>query len=389
MKPNHGAASRMRDIAPFHVMELVARAKALEAEGRDIVHLEVGEPDFPTAAPILAAAQQFLQAGRVAYTHACGIAPLREAISAWYQHQFGVDVPPARIVITAGASGALQLALGALVSPGDEWLIPDPGYPCNRHFVRLFEGVPRAISVGADSVYQPTAAQVARHWQAATRGVMLASPSNPTGTLLPPQELAGIWNEVQGRGGALIVDEIYQGLVYDSQAATALALSDEIFVINSFSKYFGMTGWRLGWVVVPEAHLRNVEKLAQNLFICAPTVAQYAALAAFSSAALDIFEARRREFLQRRDVLIAGLRCIGFGIPIVPQGAFYVYAESSRFASDSYALAYRLLNDAGVAATPGIDFGDTNAAAHIRFAYTTDIARIEEAIARLDACLNR
>ena len=153
----------MRDIAPFHVMELVARAKALEAEGRDIVHLEVGEPDFPTAAPILAAAQQFLQAGRVAYTHACGIAPLREAISAWYQHQFGVDVPPARIVITAGASGALQLALGALVSPGDEWLIPDPGYPCNRHFVRLFEGVPRAISVGADSVYQPTAAQVARH----------------------------------------------------------------------------------------------------------------------------------------------------------------------------------------------------------------------------------
>ena len=379
----------MRDIAPFHVMELVARAKALEAEERDIVHLEVGEPDFPTAAPILAAAQQFLQAGRVAYTHACGIPELRAAIAQWYHDQFGVTVASERIVITSGASGALQLALGALVSPGDEWLIPDPGYPCNRHFVRLFEGCPRSIAVGADSAYQPTAAQVAEHWQAATRGVMLASPSNPTGTLLHPNELAAIWHEVRTRGGALIVDEIYQGLVYDGQPTTALALSDEIFVINSFSKYFGMTGWRLGWVVVPEAHLRNVEKLAQNLFICAPTVAQYAALAAFTQPALNIFEARRREFQQRRDALITGLRAIGFGIPVIPQGAFYVYAESSKFADDSYALAYCLLNEAGVAATPGIDFGEASAARHIRFAYTTGIDRIEEAIRRLDACLSK
>lgn len=379
----------MRDIAPFHVMELVAHAKALEAEGRDIVHLEVGEPDFPTAAPILAAAQQFLQAGRVAYTNACGIPELRAAISSWYQQQFNVSVPSERIVITAGASGALQLALGGLVSPGDEWLIPDPGYPCNRHFVRLFEGSPRAIAVGADSAYQPTAIQVAGHWQAATRGVMLASPSNPTGTLLPPDELAAIWSEVQNRGGSLIVDEIYQGLVYDGHPTTALSLSDDIFVINSFSKYFGMTGWRLGWMVVPESHLRNVEKLAQNLFICAPTVAQYAALAAFTPAALDIFEARRREFQQRRDALVTGLRAIGFGIPVIPQGAFYVYAESSRFSSDSYQLAYRLLEDADVAATPGIDFGDNGAAAHIRFAYTTGIDRIEEAIRRLNACLNK
>jgi aspartate/methionine/tyrosine aminotransferase len=380
-------ASRMAQIAPFHVMELMARAQALEAEGRSIIHLEVGEPDFATAEPILEAAQRFLSGGHVHYTAALGMKELREAISGHYNARYGLEISPARIVVTAGASGALLLALGALVSPGDEWLLPDPGYPCNRHFVRLLEGRPVSLAVNAASNYQPTASQVAASWTNKTRGLLVASPANPTGTLLDPESMAALTGIVTRRGGTLLVDEIYHGLSYGVDARSALEISDEVFVINSFSKYFGMTGWRLGWLVAPQAYVREIEKLAQNLYIAPSTVAQHAALAAFQPDTTAILEARRHEFSLRRDLLLPGLRRLGFKIAAEPQGAFYVYADSSTLAADSDELARKLLTDAGVAATPGLDFGDNAPQGHMRFAYTIERSRIEEGLARMASVL--
>ena len=376
-------AARMREIAPFHVMELMARAAALEAAGRSVIHLEVGEPDFPTAAPILEAANRFLAGGHVHYTAALGLPRLREAIAEHYAERHGIVIAPERVVVTAGASGALLLALGILVSPGDEWLLPDPGYPCNRHFVRLYEGSPVPLPVAPASNYQPSAAQVAAAWSARTRGLMVASPANPTGTMLDLQGIADLFAVVAARGGTLVVDEIYHGLTYGLDATTALAASDEIFVINSFSKYFGMTGWRLGWLVAPQRHVREIEKLAQNLFIAPSTVAQHAALDAFLPETRAILEARRHEFRQRRDILLAGLRGLGFRIAAEPQGAFYVYADSSALSPDSDSLSGRLLNDGGVAATPGLDFGSNEPRQHMRFAYTVGSSMISEALERM------
>ncbi|MDP2824213.1 MAG: pyridoxal phosphate-dependent aminotransferase [Sulfuritalea sp.] len=381
-------ASRMAQIAPFHVMELMARAAALEAEGRSIIHLEVGEPDFATADPILEAAQGFLSGGHVHYTAALGLTQLREAISGFYHTRYGIEVSPARIVVTAGASGALLLALGVLVNPGDEWLLPDPGYPCNRHFVRLLEGRPVSLAVEAASNYQPTAEQLAASWTDQTRGLLVASPANPTGTLLDAETLASLANTVAARGGTLLVDEIYHGLTYGVDAESALAISDDIFVINSFSKYFGMTGWRLGWLVAPQRYLREIEKLAQNLYIAPSTVAQQAALAAFSPDTTAILEARRHEFSLRRDILLPGLRKLGFKIAAEPRGAFYVYADSSALAADSFELAAQLLTEAGVAATPGLDFGSNAPQRHMRFAYTVDRSLIEQGLVRMAEFLN-
>ena len=376
-------AQRMEGIAPFHVMELMAKAQALEAAGHDIIHMEVGEPDFPTPPPILDAAQRFLAGGHVHYTSALGLPALREAIAAWYATRYGVQVDPARIVVTAGASGALLLALGALITPGDEWLLTDPGYPCNRHFVRFCEGVPRAIPVDATTHFQPTAQKVDAGWTLRTRGLLVASPANPTGTLIEPAQLAALWQTVQARGGSLIVDEIYHGLTYHDDARTALEISDEIIVINSFSKYFGMTGWRLGWRVVPPPLVRAVETLAQNLFIAPSTPAQHAALAAFAPETLAILEDRRSAFCQRRDVLLPGLQQLGFEIAAEPRGAFYIYAGLGKLGTDSYKLAANLLDQAGVAATPGLDFGANAPDTHMRFAYTIDSARIVEGLERM------
>ena len=336
-------ASRMAQIAPFHVMELMARAQALEAEGRSIIHLEVGEPDFATAEPILEAAKRFLASGHVHYTAALGLQSLREAISGHYYTRYGLEISPARIVVTAGASGALLLALGVLVNPGDEWLLPDPGYPCNRHFVRLLEGQPVSLPVNSASNFQPTATQISASWSGKTRGLLVASPANPTGTLLAPETLTEIAGIVAKRGGTLLVDEIYHGLTYGVDSMSALAISDDVFVINSFSKYFGMTGWRLGWLVAPDRYVREIEKLAQNLYIAPSTVAQHAALAAFLPATTAILETRRHEFSLRRDILLPGLRKLGFKIAAEPQGAFYVYADSSGLAADSDQLARQLL----------------------------------------------
>lgn len=376
-------ARRMADIQPFHVMDLLARARALEAAGRSIVHMEIGEPDFSTPEPIIEAGRRALAEGRTHYTPALGLPELREAIAGFYRSRHGVEIAPERVIVTPGASGALLLVLGVLVDPGQQVLMADPGYPCNRHFVRLYEGETLSVPVGPDTDYQLTPEHLVAHWTRRSIAALIASPSNPTGTLVPTDALRGMLDFTAARGGRLIVDEIYHGLVYGREDATALALSDEAFVINSFSKYFGMTGWRLGWIVAPPDYVREIDKLLQNLFIAAPTSAQHAALAAFEPATLDLLEQRRREFERRRDFLLPALRGLGFDIPCTPQGAFYLYADCSRFTDDSQTFACRLLEQAGVAVTPGLDFGSHRPGRHLRFAYTASLPRLEEGVERI------
>jgi aspartate/methionine/tyrosine aminotransferase len=381
-------AHRMAAIAPFHVMELLARAQVLESQGRSIIHMEVGEPDFVTAAPIIAAAQRALHEGRTRYTAASGILELREAIAQYYHTCLGVQVPVERIIVTPGASGALQLATGVLINPGERVLMADPGYPCNRHFVRLLDGEPVGIPVGSESDYQLNAALLEKHWDDRTVAVLLASPANPTGTVVSPAVLKGIVEFVEHGGGRVIMDEIYHGLQYNGLVPTALAISDQLFIVNSFSKYFGMTGWRLGWLVAPEEYVRAAEKLAQNLFLAPSTLAQYAALAAFSPEAMAVFEARRQEFQLRRDFLLPALRELGFLLPVTPQGAFYLYADCSRFTDDSYRFSLELLERTGVAITPGIDFGSYRSERHVRFAYTTAMEKLAHGVERLRRALS-
>ena len=380
-------ATRMADIEPFHVVVLIARAQQLEAAGRSIVNMVVGEPDAPVADPIAQAGIRAIQAGQVRYTAGLGMPPLRDAIAGWYRSCYGVDVPAGRIGVMPGSSGSLLLTMGVLLSPGDEVLMTDPGYPCNRHFVRTMEGRAIGIPVGADTAYQLTAELVERHWSPRTRAVMLASPSNPTGTLIDFEELRAIHAVVRERGGTLIVDEIYHGLTYGVKDRTVLEFAADVFVINSFSKYFGMTGWRLGWVVAPQAFMPDLEKLAQNLFISPSELAQQAAMAAFSPEAVAVHEQRRDAFRAQRDFLLPRLEALGFGIPVRPDGAFYIYADCSRFTTDSYAWCHELLEQAGVAIAPGIDFGAYRAEAHVRFSYPKPIPVLAEGIARLERYL--
>ncbi len=381
-------ARRVSEVAPFHVMELLARARELEAGGRTIVHMEIGEPDFPTAKPICDAGIRAIESGKHFYTPALGIPELRAAIARFYRERYSVEVPASRIIITSGASGALLLAISVLVNPGDEVLMADPGYPCNRNFVRMMGGVPAEIAVGAESAYQLLPEMVERHWTPRTRAVMVASPSNPTGTLMPQASLRAIAATAREHGAALIVDEIYHGLVYEGNYTTALK-HDDAFVINSFSKYFNMTGWRLGWMVVPQAYVREFDKLSQNIYLSAPTAAQYAALAAFEPATLAILDERRAEFKARRDFLVPALRELGFRIPVVPSGAFYIYADCSAFTADSFAFARDLLETAGVAITPGVDFGAHAAPRHVRFAYTNAIPVLAEGVKRIGKYISR
>jgi aspartate/methionine/tyrosine aminotransferase len=380
-------AARMDDIEPFHVVALVTRAQALEATGRSVVNMVVGEPDAPAADPIAEAGIRAIRSGRVRYTGGLGKMPLREAIAGWYRDRYGVAVPADRVGVMPGSSGALLMTMGVLLSPGDEVLLADPGYPCNRHFVRAMEGRATGIPVGPDTGYQLTAALVERHWSPSTRAVMLASPSNPTGTTVPFEELKAIHAVVRARGGTLIVDEIYHGLTYAGRDRTVLEFADDVFVINSFSKYFGMTGWRLGWVVMPEAFVPDVEKLAQNLFISASDIAQEAAIAAFSPEAVAVHEQRREAFRAQRDYLLPELRRLGFDIPVEPEGAFYLYANCERFTRDSYRFCLDALEQAGVAIAPGVDFGSHRAAEHVRFSYPKAIPVLAEGVARLEAWL--
>jgi aspartate/methionine/tyrosine aminotransferase len=382
-------AARMAEIEPFHVMDVQNRAHELEAAGRRVVHMEIGQPDFPAPPLVADAAVEAIRTRRLGYTDSTGLPQLRRAISDHYRERFGVEVPPSRIVVTAGASGAFLLALGALVNPDDEVLMPDPCYPCNRHFVRLFEGRPRPIPVDETSRYQLTAAEVRRNWNPATRGVLLASPSNPTGTSIPREELRSIIDAARTLGGFVLVDEIYQGLVYGGEPSTALGLADDVFVVNSFSKYFCMTGWRLGWIVAPESHVREIEKLAQNAFICPSAPAQYAALAAFRPQTLAVLEQRRKEFQRRRDTMVPALRRLGFRIPLMPEGAFYIYAGCEEFSKDSRAFAFRVLEEAGVAITPGLDFGSNGPERHVRFAYTRSLDDLQEGVESIARMLSR
>lgn len=380
-------AARMSDIAAFEAVELLTKARELEAQGRSIIHMEVGEPDFATPEPIIEAGMRTLRQGNIHYTPALGLPSLREAISGWYATRYHVTVPPERIIVTAGGSGALLLALGVLLSPGDEMLMADPSYPCNRHFVRTLEGQAKLIPTTPESAYQLTAEMVAAHWSHRTVGAMLASPSNPTGTMITPTEMEAIADVVAARGGRLIVDEIYHGLTYGFDATTALTISDDVFVLNSFSKYFQMTGWRIGWLVVPPAYIREIEKLAQNLFICPPTLAQHAALAAFRPETLAIVEARRAEFQHRRDFLLPALTQLGFAVPVAPVGAFYIYADCSRLCADTFPFAERLLHEAGVAMTPGRDFGVAAPQRYMRLTYTTSLEKLAEGVERIERFL--
>jgi aspartate/methionine/tyrosine aminotransferase len=382
-------ARRTGDIQPFRVVEVMEKAWAAERAGRSIVHLEVGEPDFGTPAPVVAAATRAVAAGAVHYSSSLGVPALREAISGYYRQRFGVEVDAERVVVTTGASGALLLALAATVDRDDEILLADPGYPCNRNLLRFFEGRARPVPVVAATNYQLTGALVRKHWSETTAGVLLATPSNPTGTVVAPDELAEILDEAASRDGVCFVDEIYGELVYDVPPSTVLSRpgSDDVFVLNSFSKTFGMTGWRLGWMVCPSWALPVVERLAQNAYISPPVPAQHGGLAAFTPEVWAVVEERRAAFRERRDLLVGGLSEIGFGVPVVPQGAFYVYARCDAFAADSTELANRLLDHAGVAVTPGNDFGAFQAHRHLRFSYTTSSKNIEEGLSRLGAYL--
>ena len=352
-------AQRLNDIEPFRVVEVLTRARQLEAMGRDIVHMEAGEPDFVTAQPIIDAAKAALDNGATYYTSALGLFELRQKLSDF----------------------------SLLMNPGDGLLMADPGYPCNRNFLRLVEGHGQLVPVTAADNYQLTAALAEKAWQSDTKGIIVASPSNPTGTVLSRQQLSDLHQLCVKKQGHLIVDEIYHGLSYGVETPSILSITDQAFVVNSFSKFFGMTGWRLGWLVAPENAIEPLERLAQNLFISMSTMAQYGALAGFEPPTLSVLRQRRDIFQQRRDFLVPALKAVGFDIACEPQGAFYIYANIERFSQDSQAFCHDMLENHGVALTPGADFGRFQADKHVRFSYTTSMQQLEKGVERLRAAL--
>ncbi len=382
-------------------MEVAKAASALAQEfahsDRPMIFLNIGEPDFTAPPLVQAAAARAISQGTTQYTQATGLPALRERISAWYASRFGADVAPGRIIITAGASAALQLACLALIEAGDEILMPDPSYPCNRHFVSAAEGNAVLVPTTAAERFQLTREKVEAAWKPQTRGVLLASPSNPTGTSIAPEELQRIHEFVHARGGITLIDEIYLGLSYEEHFGhSALAMPGElgqsVISINSFSKYFNMTGWRLGWLVVPEALAPVIERIAQNLFICASAVAQHAALACFEPESLQEYERRRAEFKARRDYFIPELNRLALTVPVMPDGAFYAYADCTAAAarlgvSGSWDFAFELMKRAHLAVTPGRDFGHAAPEQFVRFSTANSMAQLKEAVARLKAVL--
>lgn len=386
-------AQRMESIEPFHVMSLLGKAKALEQQGRDVIHLEVGEPDFNTPQPIIAAGIDALRQGDIHYTSSLGLLELRQSIAEFYMTRFKRDISASKVVVTPGASGALLLIMGALIGRGDAVMLADPGYPCNQNFVRFVDGEIQAIAVDDSTSYQLTAELIEQNWQKNTKVVIIASPANPTGTIVPAREMQKIIHLVKDKNAYLVVDEIYQNLVYDMEPSCALTgvdeLDEHIIIVNSFSKYFQMTGWRLGWCVVPEQLLQACDHLSQNLFLAAPTTAQKAAMAAFLPETIAILEQRRQIFQQRRDYLYPQLLELGFKIPVKPQGAFYLYCDCSAHTNDSVTFAHELLQATGVAITPGIDFGSNQPERYVRFAYTRDINYLEQAVQRLKGFLEQ
>lgn len=384
MQPGRRAAA----VAPFHVMRVLEEARALEEQGCDLIHLEVGEPDFLTPGAVVTAAGEALASRPLGYTPAAGLPALRQAIAGYYGWRYGLDIDPARVLVTPGGSGALQLALMAILDAGDRVLLTDPGYPCNRHLVSLAGGVPDALPVWPEQDYQPTLAALEQAWTPRTRALMLATPANPTGTTLTPARLGALHDLVASQAGALIVDEIYQGLLYEGEDHSALALNSEhVFVANSFSKYFGMTGWRLGWLVAPQAFTEVLVRLAQNLYLAPPTLAQYAAGVALAPALRPELDRRRDRLRARRDLLIPALTSLGFELPAWPRGAFYLYLRAPADQPTAAALAARLLQQGGVAVTPGCDFGTNETSTMLRIAYTQSRKRLQVAIDRIATVL--
>jgi aspartate/methionine/tyrosine aminotransferase len=386
-------ASRLDRIEPFYVMECAKAASILarspECADSPMIFLNIGEPDFTAPPAVQEAARRAIGEGRTQYTDALGLPALREGIARWYGERFGLDIPARRIVVTAGASAALQLACLALVDSGDEVLLPDPSYPCNRHFVSAAGGVPVLLPATAAQRYQLSAEGMEAAWNERTRGVLLASPSNPTGTSIDPAEMRRIVEAVRGRGGFTLVDEIYLGLSFDDRyGRSALAHGEDVLSINSFSKYFNMTGWRLGWLVVPEALVPAVEKLAQNLYICASTVAQHAALACFEPESIAAYEERRAEFRARRDYLVPALNALGLAVPVMPDGAFYAWADCSAHSPSSWDFAFDIMKRAHVAITPGRDFGHHGSERFVRFSYANHQAQLVEAVRRIGQVLS-
>jgi len=388
-------ARRAERIEPFYVMEVAKAAGQLAREfagtDRPMIFLNIGEPDFTAPPLVQEAASRTIQGGVTQYTQATGLEALRERISGWYLQRFGVRVPASRIVVTAGASAALQLACLALIEAGDQILMPDPSYPCNRHFVSAAEGDAVLVPTTAAERYQLSSAKVEANWGPKTRGVLLASPSNPTGTSIHPDELRRIHGFVQSRGGITLLDEIYLGLSYDETFGhTGLAIDDNVISINSFSKYFNMTGWRLGWLVAPEPLVPVLERLAQNLFICPSAVAQHAALACFEPESIAEYERRRAEFKARRDWFIPQLDAMGLKVPVVPDGAFYAWADCSALCErlgieGGWDFAFEVMKRAHVAVTPGRDFGTAETSRFVRFSTANSMAQLQEAAARLAA----
>lgn len=386
-------SSRAERIDPFYVMEVAKAAQAMAREvagtSEPMIFLNIGEPDFTAPPLVQEAAAKAVRDGATQYTNALGLDALRERISGWYQSRFGVDVPARRIVVTAGASAALHLACLALIERGDEILMPDPSYPCNRHFVSAAEGRAVLVPTTAAERYQLSSDKVQAAWTDKTRGVLLASPSNPTGTSIAPAELRRIHEVVQSRGGVTMIDEIYLGLSYEEEFGhTALAIDEHIISINSFSKYFNMTGWRLGWMVVPDAMVPVVERLAQNLFICASTVSQQAALACFEAESIAEYERRRAEFKARRDYFIPALQSLGLSVPVMPDGAFYAWADCTDAAQrlgvqGSWDFALEVMRRAHVAITPGRDFGSFESERFVRFSTANSMEQLQESVARL------
>ena len=385
-------ARRLDHIEPFYVMECAKAAVEIAASpacaDSPMIFLNIGEPDFTAPPLVREAAEHALRAGRTQYTPAAGLPALRERIAAWYDTRFGLSVDATRIVVTAGASAALQLACLALVESGDEVLLPDPSYPCNRHFVAAADGVARLLPAPPEARFQLSAAAVEAAWSAHTRGVLLASPSNPTGTSIDPDEMARIAAVVREREGFTLVDEIYLALGYEERYGhSALAHGADIVSVNSFSKYFSMTGWRLGWLVLPEALVAPVEKLAQNLYICAPAVAQRAALACFEPESIAEYERRRAEFRARRDFIVPALERLGLPVPVLPDGAFYAWFDCSAHSPSSWDFCFDLMRRAHVALTPGRDFGRSGAERYVRLSFAASMAQLREAVARLERAL--
>ncbi len=382
-------SARAQATRPFYVMELLARAAAREPLKGPSVSMVVGEPDFPPPPPVVRAAEQALAQGTIHYTHALGLPELREAIAADYQRRDELQIGTDRIAVTAGASGGLLLVMAALLNPGDEVLMPDPSYPCNREFVSAMGGVVKTIAVDAATGFQPTVDAVQQAWGPRTRALLVASPANPTGTMLGAAQAQVLAQAVRRLGGVMIVDEIYQRLVFDDQPKSLLSLGEDVISINSFSKTFSMTGWRLGWVVAPREMIAAIERLSQNLFISTSSLSQRAALAAFEPESLSVAEVYRQKFREQGHYLLGELQRLGFRLPAAPDGAFYGYCDVSALTPDSYQFCIDLCDQVGVLMTPGRDFGDHHAERYVRVSYTKPLSVLQDGVERLQRFLEK